>query len=54
MISIDIRRKMDAVILARIYNNATGASITHKDIEQWGFLETQEIEHAIEFLGDIK
>ncbi len=48
-----IKQRMHSILLAKQYNNATGASITHIDIDQWGFLEAQEIEYAIDFIGRI-
>ena len=49
-----IKQRMHSILLAKRYNNATGSSITHVDIDQWGFLEEQEIEYAIEFIEKMR
>ncbi len=49
-----IKQRMHSILLARQYNNATGASVTHIDIDQWGFMEAQEIEYAIEFIDGMR
>ena len=51
MLPQKIKRKMEAMALAKKYNNITGSTITHKDIDEWGYLEVAEIEHAINFFG---
>jgi len=38
--------------MARMYNNITGANITHKDVNLWGFIEAQELEIAIHMLSN--
>lgn len=35
--------------LAAAYNQVTGASITHKDVQEWGWFETKLVMAAIEF-----
>ncbi len=49
-----IKQRMHSILLARQYNNATGASVTHIDINQWGCMEAQEIEYAIEFIDGMR
>lgn len=44
---------MDAIIIAKIYNEMAGASITHKEIEEWGWMEVSEIEYALKFVGKL-
>jgi len=44
---------MEALIMARVYNEMTGASVTHKEIEEWGFMEMAEVEYAIKFARKI-
>lgn len=40
-----------AMQMARLYNNHTGAQITHWDVLDWGIMEEEEIIIAIELLG---
>jgi hypothetical protein len=35
--------------IANVYNYRTGASITHLDVEEWGYVETEKIIAALEF-----
>ena len=44
---------MEAVLMARAYNHMTGASITHIEMEEWGFMEIAEVEYAIRFAGKL-
>jgi hypothetical protein len=43
---------MDALLLAKRYNNITGSSVTHRDIEEWGFLEFSAVELAMEIIRE--
>lgn len=36
------------MIVAKMYNQITGANITHWDVEKWGYLEYHKILGAIE------
>lgn len=38
-------------MFVRMYNNFTGSSVTHRDVENWGFLEVETIVHAIDLLS---
>jgi len=49
-----IKQRMHSILFAKQYNDVTGAAITHVDIDQWGFMEAQEIEYAIDFIGRIR
>ena len=44
---------MEAIMFAKIYNNLTGASISHRDVEEMGFIESCEIEHSMKFVGKV-
>lgn len=37
--------------MAKVYNHHTGASITHYDVEKWGFIETEVIINAFKLLA---
>ena len=52
-IPLSIRRKMDSMLLAKWYNQTTGSSITHRDVEQWGFVEAAELQYALSFIGKL-
>jgi hypothetical protein len=45
-----IQNTMDDITLARRYNNVTGASVSHKEIGTMGFIESLELELAIEMI----
>lgn len=42
---------MDSLQLAIVYNRFTGSNVTHRDVEQWGIIETAKIHHAMDFLS---
>jgi len=42
---------MDSLQLARVYNNFTGANVTHRNVEQWGIMETARIHYAMDFMS---
>lgn len=42
---------MENIAVARIYNEVTGANITHRDVQQWGFMESEIVMIAIDLLG---
>lgn len=44
---------MEAIIFAHNYNKFTGASISHVDVEEMGFNESHEIEHALKFIRSL-
>ena len=48
-----VLRKMEALIVAKIYNSRTSASITHYDVEEWGFVESMQIISALEFMDEL-
>ena len=43
---------MESIAMTRLYNEMTGASATHHDIEGWGWIESVELEYAIQFMRD--
>ena len=44
---------MDSITIAKVYNNATGATITHRDVENFGFLEFARIESALSMINEM-
>lgn len=48
-----VRRTMESISIARIYNNATGATITHRDVDNFGFVEFARIESALNMIGEL-
>ena len=40
-------------MFAKVYNGLTGANISHKDVEEMGFIESCEVEHAMKFMGNM-
>jgi hypothetical protein len=53
MIPEEIRQTIYFMAIAASYNRITGASVTHQEVAEWGFLESYQIESAIRFTGDI-
>ena len=43
---------MNAILFAKKYNQITGSSVTHQDIEEWGFMEFAKIEMAIDMIQE--
>jgi hypothetical protein len=41
---------MNDVMMAKLYNAASGASITHRDVAEWGWMERETIIAAIELM----
>jgi hypothetical protein len=41
---------MDDLMMAKLYNVATGASVTHRDVAEWGFMEKTLVRSAIELM----
>ena len=54
MIPQEIRQEMHFMMIAKMYNFKTGATITHSDVKEWGFGEALRIESALKFMGDLK
>lgn len=42
---------MNSMQLAKAYNAATGANITHRDVTEWGIKEESGIIAAMEIMG---
>jgi hypothetical protein len=41
---------MDDMMMAKLYNTVTGASVTHRDVTEWGFTEKTLVRLAIELM----
>jgi len=48
-----VRRTMESITIAKVYNNATGATITHKDVDGFGFIEFATIEAALSMINEM-
>lgn len=49
----NVQNMMDDLSLTRRYNNMTGASLTHRQVGDFGYIESLELELAMEMLtGD--
>ena len=48
-----VRRTMESIAIAKMYNNATGATITHKDVDNFGFVEFARIDAALNMIGQL-
>jgi len=42
---------MVAIAFAKKYNAFTGATINHIDVEEMGFMEYAQVEHAMKFMS---
>ena len=46
----EIKKLADALTLTRVYNNMTGANVTHWEIQQLGLIERVKILSAIKVM----
>ena len=48
----EVNRMVESISIAKAYNNATGATITHKDVNDFGFIEFATIDAALMMIGN--
>jgi len=46
----NIQHTMDDLAFARRYNNVTGANLSHKEISEFGYMESLELDLAMGML----